>query len=57
MQNERAVPVTVQFAVVDDEGTTYEDTADQTDTGVARAFEVAVGTTCRHEVTVSGDDR
>lgn len=55
VQNERSEPVTVQVEVVDDEGTTYEDESDQIDSGVARAFEVTVGTTGRHEVTVSGD--
>lgn len=56
VQNERAGPVTVQVVVVDDEGTTYEDESYQIDSGVARAFEVPVGTDGRHEVTVSGED-
>lgn len=56
VQNERAEPVTVQVVVVDDEGTTYEDESDQIDSGVARAFEVSVGTEGRHEVTVTGED-
>lgn len=56
VQNERAEPVTVQIDVVDAEGTTYEDESDQIDSGVARAFEVNVGTNGRHEATVSGDD-
>jgi len=56
VQNERAEPVSVQVVVVDSEGTTYEDESDQIDSGVARAFEVRVGTAGRHEVTVSGDD-
>lgn len=56
VQNERAGPVTVQVAVVDDQGTTYENESDQIDSGVARAFQVSVGVTGRHEVTVSGDD-
>jgi hypothetical protein len=56
VQNERADPVTVQVEVVDEEGTTYEDESDQIDSGVARAFEVTVGTEGRHEVTVSGED-
>jgi hypothetical protein len=56
VQNERAAPVTVQVEVVDDEGTTYEDESDQIDSGVARTFEVTVGTEGRHEVTVSGED-
>jgi hypothetical protein len=56
VRNDRADPVTVQIAVVDSEGTTYEDDADQIDSGVACAFEVVVGTKGRHEVTVAGDD-
>jgi len=56
VQNERAGPVTVQVTVVDDQGTTYADESDQIDSGVARAFQVPVGTTGRHEVTVFGDD-
>lgn len=56
VRNERADPVTVQVDVVADDGTTYEDTSDQVDSGVARAFEVVVGTAGRHVVTVTGDD-
>lgn len=54
--NERADAVTVEVTVVDDGGTTYEDTSDRIDSGVARAFEVTVGTAGRHEVTVAGAD-
>jgi hypothetical protein len=56
VQNERPDPVTVQVTVVDEQGTTYEDVSDQIDSGVARAFDVVVGTEGRHEVTVSGSD-
>jgi len=56
VRNDRAEPVTARVVVVDGEGTTYEDESDQIDSGVARAFEVSVGTDGRHEVTVSGDD-
>lgn len=56
VQNERSGPVTVDVAVVDDDGTTYEEVSDQIDSGVARAFEVTGGTEGRHEVTVSGGD-
>jgi hypothetical protein len=56
VQNERPEPVTVDVSVVGDDGTTYESTSDQVDSGVARAFEVPVGTSGRHEATVSGDD-
>jgi hypothetical protein len=53
VQNERADPVTVQVTVVDNEGTSYGDESDQIDSGVARAFEIPVGTSGRHEMTVS----
>jgi hypothetical protein len=56
VHNERSAPVTVRVTVVDDAGTTYEDASDRLDAGVARAFEVAVGTDGRHEATVEGDD-
>jgi len=56
VQNERSGPVTVQVSVVADDGTTYEDTSDQVDGGVARAFEVIAGREGRHEATVTGDD-
>lgn len=56
VQNERAEQVTVHVVVVDDEGKTYEEESDQIDSGVARAFEVPVGTDGRYEVTVSGED-
>ena len=56
VRNARADPVTVQVDVVSDDGTTYEDTSDQVDSRVARGFEVVVGNTGRHVVTVTGDD-
>lgn len=56
VRNERPDPVTVQVDVVADDGTTYEDASDQVDSGVARAFEVVVGTAGRHTVTVTGED-
>jgi len=56
VQNDRASPVTVQVDVAGDDGTTYEDTSDRVDSGLARAFEVVVGTAGRHVVTVSGED-
>mgnify|MGYP003836044535 CR=1 FL=1 len=39
-----------------DDGTTYEEESDRIDPGVARAFDVAVGTTGRHEAAVTGAD-
>jgi hypothetical protein len=56
VQNERAEPVAVDVTIVDDEGTTYGDESDRIDSGVARAFEIPVGTDGRHEATVSGED-
>jgi len=56
VQNEGVEPITARVVVVGADGTTYEDTSDQIDSGVARAFEIVVGTEGRHEVTVSGDD-
>lgn len=56
VQNDRANPITVQVEVVDAEGKTYQDTSDQIDSGVARAFEVTGGKEGRHEVTVAGGD-
>lgn len=56
VQNDRGNPVSVQVTVADDEGTTYADETDQVDPGVARAFEVTVGSAGRHEVTVDGAD-
>ena len=56
VQNERDEPVTAQVTVVDDDGETFEDESDRIESGVARAFEVVVGTTGRHEVTVTGTD-
>lgn len=43
-------------AVTADGGTTYAEESDRIDGGVARSFAVAVGTSGRHVVTVSGDD-
>lgn len=54
VQNERSAPITADVTVVDDDGTTYEEESDQIDSGVARAFDVTVGTTGRHEATASG---
>ena len=56
VQNDRERSVTVQVDVVADDGTTYEDASDRVDSGVARAFEVVVGTAGRHVVTVTGND-
>ncbi|MFO8115903.1 MAG: hypothetical protein R6U01_11210 [Halorubrum sp.] len=46
----------VEVVVRGDDGTTYEEESDRIGPGVARAFEVVVGETGRHEVAVTGDD-
>ncbi|MFD1569056.1 hypothetical protein [Halorubrum laminariae] len=56
VRNDGDAPVDVDVVVRDDDGTTYEETTDRVDAGVARAFEVTVGATGRHEVVVSGGD-
>jgi hypothetical protein len=56
VHNEREEPIEAQVTVVDDGGTTYADESDRIDAGVARAFDVTVGSSGRHEVTVEGAD-
>ena len=56
VRNDGSEPVTVQVDVVADDGTTYAEESDRIDGGVARSFAVAVGTSGRHVVAVSGDD-
>ena len=54
VRNDGDAPVDV--VVEGDDGTTYEEESDRVDAGVARAFEVTVGETGRHEVVVTGAD-
>ncbi|WP_096392988.1 hypothetical protein [Halorubrum trapanicum] len=56
VRNDGDAPVDVEVVVEGDDGTTYAEESDRVDAGVARAFEVAVGATGRHEVTVTGVD-
>jgi hypothetical protein len=56
VRNERPEPVSVRVVVTGDDGTVYDEEADSIARGVARSFEVEVGSTSRHEVTVSHDD-
>ncbi|SFR50360.1 MULTISPECIES: hypothetical protein [Halorubrum] len=56
VRNDGDAPVDVEVTVTGDDGTTYEETSDRVDAGVARAFEVTVGATGRHEVAVTGAD-
>jgi hypothetical protein len=56
VRNERPEPVSVRVVVTGDDGTVYDEESDSIARGVARSFEVEVGSTGRHEVTVSGDD-
>ena len=46
----------MDVSVVGEDGTTYESTSDQVDSGVARTFDVTVGASGRHEATVSSGD-
>ncbi|GAB3417021.1 hypothetical protein GCM10027435_15230 [Haloparvum alkalitolerans] len=54
VQNEGDEPVEARVVVTGADGTTYEDEADRIDPGVARAFEVTVAASGRHEAVVSG---
>ena len=56
VRNDGAAPVDIDVVVEGDDGTTYEEESDRVDAGVARAFEVTVGETGRHEVVVTGAD-
>ncbi|MFC7324013.1 hypothetical protein ACFQMF_05375 [Halorubrum rutilum] len=56
VRNDGDDPVDVDVVVEGDDGTTYEETSDRVDAGVARAFEVVVGETGRHEAVVTGAD-
>ena len=56
VRNERADPVDAQVTVTGPDGEVYEEETDRVDAGVCRAFEVTVGASGRHELTVSGDD-
>jgi len=56
VRNDGDGPVDVEVLVEGDDGTTYEEESDRVDAGVARAFEVVVGETGRHEVAVTGPD-
>jgi len=56
VQNDGDGPVDVDVVVESDDGTTYAEETDRIDAGVARAFEVTVGETGRHEVVVTGAD-
>jgi len=56
VRNDGDDPVDVDVVVEGDDGTTYEETSDRVDAGVARAFAVVVGEAGRHEVVVTGAD-
>jgi hypothetical protein len=56
VRNDGDGPVDVDVVVEGDDGTTYEEETDRVDAGVARAFEVTVGASGRHEVVVTGTD-
>lgn len=56
VQNDRGEPVPFGLTVTEESGTQYVNESDRLSSGVARAFEVTVGTTGRHEVTVTGEN-
>ena len=56
VRNYGDAPVDVEVVVEGDDGPTYEEESDRVDAGVARAFEVTVGASGRHEVVVTGTD-
>ena len=56
VRNDGDATVDVEVVVAGDDGTTYAEESDRVDPGVARAFDVAVGATGRHEVAVTGAD-
>ena len=56
VRNDGDDPVDVEVVVAGDDGTTHAEESDRVDAGVARAFDVAVGATGRHEVAVTGAD-
>ncbi|WP_434522052.1 hypothetical protein [Halorubrum sp. AS12] len=56
VRNDGDDPVDVDVVVEGDDGTTYAEESDRVDAGVARAFEVTVGDTGRHELAVTGAD-
>ena len=56
VRNDGDEPIDADVVVEGDDGTTYAEESDRVDAGVARAFEVAVGATGRHEVAVTGPD-
>ena len=56
VRNDGDEPVDVDVVVEGNDGTLYAEETDRVDPGVARAFEAVVGTTGRHEATVTGAD-
>ncbi|WP_423997759.1 hypothetical protein [Halorubrum trapanicum] len=56
VRNDGDEPIDADVVVEGDDGTTYAEESDRVDAGVARAFEVIVGASGRHEVTVTGAD-
>lgn len=56
VSNETDAPVDARVTVTGPDGESYENEMDRIDSGVSRAFEVVVGASGRHELTVAGDD-
>ena len=56
VRNDGDEPVDVGVVVEGDDGRTFAEESDRVDAGVARAFEVTVGASGRHEAAVTGAD-
>ncbi|ACM56588.1 hypothetical protein [Halorubrum lacusprofundi] len=56
VRNDGDEAVDIDVVVRGDDGTLYAEETDRIDPGVARAFEVTVDATGRHEVVVTGGD-
>ncbi|MGM0447007.1 MAG: hypothetical protein ACQERM_01990 [Methanobacteriota archaeon] len=56
VRNDGDAPVDVEVVVEGADRSTYAEESDRVDAGVARAFEVPVGASGRHEAAVTGAD-
>lgn len=56
VQNDRSQPISFQLMVTDSDGAVIANESERVDSGVGQAFDFAIGTGGRHEVTVVGDD-
>lgn len=56
VQNDGSQPLSFQVVVTEPDGTILVNDSQQLDGGDGQSFDFTVGTTGRHEVTVSGED-